>query len=139
MFNWRAVLAGTAVMIVAGLLMQLLLAVTPMLFGWFSGHSMLNADYTDVLFLGVGLLGFLVTLISGGYVTAYVAQKPGYLNAGIAGGGVAGLSLLLSRSGGELTIFSVVFLAAGVMLALFGAFLWGRKQSCTTGEVAPKS
>jgi len=134
-FSWKAVLVGIASMIVVGLFMQLLLAVTPMLYAWGFGESMMSNDYKDTIFNIVGLMGFALTLLCGGFITGYVAREAIYSNAAIAGAGVIGLSLLLSRSGGELTSSSATFLLAGVVLAMLGAFLWQRgNQSLSNRE-----
>ncbi len=125
MLNWKAILSGAIVIVLLGLFMQLLLAVTPMLYTWVSGHSMLDSRYSDSVFLAVGLLGFILTLVSGGIVVGYVAGKPAYLEAAVAGGGVSGLSLLFSHGGGQ-TLYGVFFFSAGVLLAVSGAALCAR-------------
>ncbi len=90
-----------------------------MLYTWVSGHSMLDSGYSDTVFLAVGLFGFIITLVSGGLVVGYVAGKPAYLEAAVAGGSISGISLLFSHVDG-LTLYSVGFFAAGVLLTLFG-------------------
>jgi len=125
MLNWKAILFGAAVIVLLGLFMQLLLAVTPMLYTWVSGHSMLDSGYSDTVFLAVGLFGFIITLVSGGLVVGYVAGKPAYLEAAVAGGSISGISLLFSHAGGQ-TLYGVLFLVAGVSLALLGVALCAR-------------
>ncbi|MCP3666603.1 MAG: hypothetical protein GY696_29575 [Gammaproteobacteria bacterium] len=121
MFNWKAVLAGVVTMVILGLLMQMLLIFTPVFYSRIVGDSILHADYKDAVFYTVGILGFVLAAVSGGFVTGFVARKSVYLNAAIAGAGATGLSLIL---GGRFTLVSLLFLTCGVLLALLGAYLW---------------
>lgn len=128
MFSWKAVLPGIGMMVILGLFMQLLLAVTPVLYNWLLGGSMFSSGHKDTVFYGVGLMGFALTFICGGFFTAYLSQRSVYLNSSIAAGVVLAVSLLFSRSGGELTLFSVSFFIIGILLTVIGAYLWHRKM-----------
>ncbi|MCP4994824.1 MAG: hypothetical protein GY934_13735 [Gammaproteobacteria bacterium] len=124
MFNWKAVLAGLVTMVVLGLLMQMLLIFTPVFYSRIVGDSILHTDYKDAVLYTVGILGFVLAAVSGGFMAAFVARKSVYLNAAIAGAGATGLSLILA---GKFTLISLLFLTSGVLLALLGAYLWRRR------------
>jgi hypothetical protein len=121
--NWMALIIGFVFILCLGLLMQLGFIMVSVEYVELSkGHASL-APYKGLFFQLSVLVSFFLTLITGGYLTAWMAGKKPMLHASVAGGIASLLSLLFSRNIGELTLYSPMFLVFGISFALLGGWL----------------
>ena len=128
MINWKALFAGTAIIVVLGLL--LLLAFTSVMVG----QMQLSRNYPEyssaieVIPYLVGFGGYFLVMAMGGYVTASIALNRVVLNALIVGAVTAGFSLWLSLSAGDIKLMSLIFFMLGVVFSISGALFWRARQ-----------
>jgi len=128
MINWKALLAGIAVVIVLGLLLQL--AFTSVVVAQME-LSRIYPEYSNAIntipYL-VGFGGYFLVMAIGGYVAASIALNRVVFNAFIVGAVTAGFSLWLSMSAGDIKLKSLIFFTLGLVFCISGALFWRFRQ-----------
>jgi hypothetical protein len=129
MIKWKALLAGTAVVVPLVLLLQLLF--TSLLVGQKMAHG--SYPKLDVV-IGVvpyliGFGGFMLVMLLGGYVTAAVATRRVVAHALAVAALTTGLSLWGSIAVAGVKPMTLVFFLAALICAAAGSLLWRRRKN----------
>jgi hypothetical protein len=128
MIKWKALIAGTSVVVFLGLLLQLLFTSVVV------GQMTLSRNYSDysgvikIIPYLVGFVGYFLVMATGGYVTASIALNRVVMNALIVGAVTAGISLWFSVGAGSIKPMSLIFFVLGVIFSIAGALLWRARQ-----------
>ncbi|MCB1761209.1 MAG: hypothetical protein KDI68_15670 [Gammaproteobacteria bacterium] len=129
MIRWRALLAGSAVVVPLVLLLQLLFV------SMLVGQKMAHGSYPKLdVVIGVvpymiGFGGYMLIMLLGGYVTAAVATSRVVAHALAVAAFATGLSLWTSISLGGVKPMTLLFFLAALVCAAAGARLWRRRDN----------
>ena len=126
--NWKALVTGFIFIIGLGLLMQLAFIFISVGYITLGRTFPFLAPYSDIFLQFSVILGLFITSMTGGYLTALIAERKPRVHAAIAGGAACFLSLLFSRSAGEFTLTSVIFLSFGIAFAILGGWFRNKQQ-----------
>ena len=133
MLNLKALAAGTALIILFGLTLQLIFLVAA------TGYTIMIRDYPDfqltgkALLYALGGLGYFIIMSASGYVTANIAKKNIYIHAIIIASATTLLSMisLLNESG--LSLNSILFVLLGILFTCFGGYIWTKHHKDEQG------
>lgn len=128
MISWKALLAGSATILVLGLLVQLAFIFVVVGFNAIAASWPPLAPWGRPLAYVSGALVYFGIMSTAGYLTAEIARRHVLLHTLITGSLVTGASLLLSLGGGKLTVMSLAFFLSGMVFALTGGLLWQRRR-----------
>lgn len=123
--DWRAITAGIVVTGVLWLIGQLVYVLVAFAIGMVSSTHVIAffSDYKEQLWFVTAIIVYSLTMIAGGYVTAFLANRNHALNGSIAGG-VTGLVILASSLGiGELSWKSILLVVFGFSFGGLGGLI----------------
>jgi len=132
MINFKALLAGIALIIFFGLLLQLIFILAA------TGYTVLIKDHPELQTIGLivsyilGAVGYFFIMSSSAYITAYIAEKNIYLHASLIALLTTGISLISSVREDNFTLTSFLFVIAGIIFSNVGAFIWQQHQQVET-------
>ena len=131
MLNFKALAAGTAMIVILGLSLQLIFLIAA------TGYTILIRDFPDiqliaqVLLYCLGAVGYFIIMSASGYVTANIAGKNIYLHAIIIAVLTTGFSILSLLMDSGVNLNAVLFVLAGILFTCLGAGIWRKHQTVT--------
>jgi hypothetical protein len=124
MIKWKAILAGSASVIILGLSLQLVFLLLAVLYAeMVRDYPYLATPGTIISYL-LGFVGFFIIMSIGGYITANLARKQVIIHALIVGLATTGLSVLVSLNTSNLTLKGILFVILGGAFSILGGKIW---------------
>lgn len=128
MFSLKALAAGTALIIILGLTLQLVFLIAA------TGYTIVIRDYPEMQLIGkillyvLGGFGYFIIMSASGYVTANIAKKNIYYHAIVISVITTGLSLFSLLKDSGINLNTVLFVIAGILFTCMGGYIWTRHQ-----------
>ena len=134
MINLKALLAGTVVIIVLGLVLQLILLLLA------TGYTVFTRDYPElklisqILSYAFGIFCYFIVMSIGGYVTSNLAKNKIYIHCLIIGLLTTGVSLITSVRDDGFTFNTILFILSGTAFTVMGGYIWIKNESIESSD-----
>jgi len=127
MQGFKGIIAGIITIIVLGLVNQLVVIMANVGYHEIGKSYSFILPYINIFSYIIGILGFAIVMICGGFITAAIAQQKIYRNAIIAALIASIASLWWSLRTDIFTPIALLFLIFSILFALWGSWVWKKK------------
>jgi len=124
MINLKALLVGSTVIVVLGLVLQLILLLLA------TGYTVIIRDYPDLKIISqllaytFGVFCYFIVMSIGGYITSNIAKNRVYLHCMLIGLLTTGVSLITSVRDDGFTPNTILFILSGTAFTMMGGYIW---------------
>ena len=127
----KAITAGSVLIVIAILLMQLAYIFIAVGYNALAKDFPILNDITDLLRYLVAIPIFLVIMFVGGFITAEIARTKVTIHCAVVAMITAGGTTLWAMEGGNLTVTGVVMLILALVATVMGGMYWqkGNQES----------
>ena len=126
MKSLTAIVLGSLFIFVATLLLQLAALIVVVAYNALAKDYAFLNDMGAVFRYLIGMPAYLLVMLAGGYITAYIARVKVLQHCLVVGVLAAGASMWFAIEGAELTITGMVMTVLMIAATLIGGKLWQR-------------
>ncbi len=131
MISWKALIAGLAAILIIGLVSQVAFLMTATWLTILKNKQEIGAQNLQILMYTAGFLFASISLIPGGYITAYISKIKTIVHCTIVGILTTIISLATSPGSEHATIKGLVFVVFGTGMVILGGILWKWRSGAT--------